>query len=188
MKVVAAGIKECSIRVEAKLVATHPLSYRGFVGVWLQILSTNADGTGLKTSDNQEVGKESWEPLTTNALNLQLAQDDVHLAQKENESILTSNILDRGLETLRSTYQAHKEVTAMNDVPTVRHEDALEPTLKRIIKIRASPARGVRLAASPSVTSLQAVFESSDAMRTDDLDVCEVVFVEDVSATPSVYL
>ncbi|KAL8729529.1 MAG: hypothetical protein Q9181_004974 [Wetmoreana brouardii] len=187
-KVAVAGVKECSIRVEAKLVATHQLSYKGFVRVELQILRTNADGTGLKTSDNQEVEKESWEPLTTNALDLHLAQDDVHLAQEENESIWSSSILDRGLETLRSIYQAHQDRTATNDVQTVRHEDALEPSLKQIIKMRASPAQGVRTAASPSVASLQAVFESSDAVRTDNSGVCKVVSVEDVSATPSVDL
>ncbi|KAI4243596.1 MAG: hypothetical protein L6R40_003420 [Gallowayella cf. fulva] len=127
--IVTAGVEECPIRLEAELIDVHPLPDPRLTAVEMRILRINADTSIVRTGTESEIDVEKWQPLRS-------AEREVYFAP-------CGGLL--AMDPIRD-----------HDGGTPHAVVVLSEPRKKIKASRAG--RGI-VAASPSVTSLRAVFE-----------------------------
>ncbi|KAL8860016.1 MAG: hypothetical protein Q9178_003565 [Gyalolechia marmorata] len=145
MEITTAGVEECPIRVEAELICVHPLPDISFKAVGLRVLRINADMSIMKAGSQCEIDLEKWQPLQTGSRDLCLSTGKS--LQPQDRATLNDDDRKGVVATLGR---------AMNGL-----------LAKSLRKTKAPQARRAVVAASPSATSLRAVYESTEAMETD---------------------
>ncbi|KAL8914220.1 MAG: hypothetical protein Q9171_001091 [Xanthocarpia ochracea] len=145
MEINTAGVEECPIRVEAELICVLPLPDKSLKAVEVRVLRINADLSIMKAGCQCEIDLEKWQPLQTGSRDLCLAtgkslqpQDRATLNDDDREGVVATP--DRATNGLLA---------------------------KSLRKTKAPQARRAVVAASPSATSLRAVYETAQTMATD---------------------